>query len=133
MEIQIQREHVQVPVQREEVTTSAAPNLASSRCRYTRNPKYVCPARGCGRTFVRHFNLKGHMRNHYDEMEFACSWYRSGCEKRFFREVDCKRHEQLHLSHRPFTCKGCSKLFARVDALNRHRDFFSYLQAWTKS
>ncbi|KAJ7028567.1 hypothetical protein C8F04DRAFT_1290827 [Mycena alexandri] len=28
--------------------------------------------------------------------------------------------EQLHTNYRPFNCDGCGKMFARMDALNRH-------------
>ncbi|KAI0289712.1 hypothetical protein BC826DRAFT_914077 [Russula brevipes] len=80
--------------------------------------KFVCPVAGCGSTFTRHFNLKGHLRSHNDEKPFQCKW--PGCGKGFARQHDCKRHEQLHSNHRPFTCEGCRKPFARLDALNRH-------------
>lgn len=49
-----------------------------------------------------------------------CKW--GTCGKGFARQHDCKRHEALHLNIRPFTCEGCSKTFARMDALNRHRE-----------
>lgn len=55
-----------------------------------------------------------------DEKPFQCKW--PGCGKGFARQHDCKRHEQLHSNHRPFTCEGCKKPFARLDALNRHRE-----------
>ncbi|KAJ7811091.1 hypothetical protein B0H14DRAFT_3880260 [Mycena olivaceomarginata] len=48
-------------------------------------------------------------------------------EATFARQHDCKRHEQLHTNYRPFVCGGgesgaggCGKMFARMDALNRH-------------
>jgi krueppel-like factor 4 len=80
--------------------------------------KFQCPVPGCGSTFTRHFNLKGHLRSHNDEKPFHCKW--PGCGKGFARQHDCKRHEQLHSNHRPFICDGCRKPFARLDALNRH-------------
>ncbi|KAK2459884.1 hypothetical protein APHAL10511_008084 [Amanita phalloides] len=79
---------------------------------------FVCPVDGCGSTFTRSFNLKGHMRSHNEEKPFVCHW--PGCTKAFARQHDCKRHEALHSNYRPFTCEGCSKPFARMDALNRH-------------
>ncbi|KAH8976885.1 hypothetical protein EDB86DRAFT_2819716 [Lactarius hatsudake] len=79
---------------------------------------FVCPIPGCGATFTRHFNLKGHLRSHNDEKPFQCKW--PGCGKGFQRQHDCKRHEQLHSNHRPFICEGCRKPFARLDALDRH-------------
>lgn len=64
----------------------------------------------------------GHMRSHNEEKPFQCKW--PGCGKGFARQHDCKRHEQLHSNYRPFTCDGCNKNFARMDALNRHCEYF---------
>ncbi|KAJ7633655.1 hypothetical protein DFH06DRAFT_689984 [Mycena polygramma] len=80
--------------------------------------RHTCPVPGCGSTFTRRVNLKGHLRAHNDERPFACGW--DGCHKAFARLHDRKRHEQLHNVYRPFACEGCGKQFARLDALNRH-------------
>ncbi|KAI0267821.1 hypothetical protein BC834DRAFT_822165 [Gloeopeniophorella convolvens] len=98
------------------VTTTATADASMKR--RINDAKFVCPVSGCGSTFTRHFNLKGHLRSHNDEKPFQCKW--PGCNKGFARQHDCKRHEQLHSNHRPFTCEGCRKPFARLDALNRH-------------
>ena len=93
---------------------------------------------GCGSTFTRHFNLKGHLRSHNDERPYKCLY--DGCPKGeigclmiilwvadgtavvgFARQHDCKRHMLLHKGLRPFECEGCGKKFARLDALTRHR------------
>jgi uncharacterized Zn-finger protein len=125
-----------VQVARPHVTTTAT--QAASATRRTSEATFTCPVPGCGSTFTRHFNLKGefylflthrcdadaligHMRSHNDERPFKCKW--PGCEKGFARQHDCKRHEQLHLNIRPYTCEGCSRTFARMDALNRHREY----------
>ncbi|KAJ6450565.1 hypothetical protein C8R47DRAFT_1200889 [Mycena vitilis] len=80
--------------------------------------RHTCPVPGCGSTFTRRVNLKGHLRAHNDERPFACGW--DGCDRAFARLHDRKRHEQLHNVYRPFACEGCGKQFARLDALNRH-------------
>jgi hypothetical protein len=103
-------------VSRPHVTTPATASASSNRRKSEAN--FVCPVPGCGSTFTRHFNLKGHLRSHNEERPFKCKW--PGCEKGFARQHDCKRHEALHLNIRPYTCEGCSKTFARMDALNRH-------------
>ncbi|KAF8492580.1 hypothetical protein F5888DRAFT_1806714 [Russula emetica] len=104
------------PVARPNVTTTATADASMKR--RINDAKFQCPVPGCGSTFTRHFNLKGHLRSHNDEKPFHCKW--PGCGKGFARQHDCKRHEQLHSNHRPFICDGCRKPFARLDALNRH-------------
>ncbi|TDL14154.1 hypothetical protein BD410DRAFT_278133 [Rickenella mellea] len=105
-----------VQVARQNVTTHATADASQRRRRTEAN--FVCPVPGCGSTFTRHFNLKGHMRSHNEERPFKCKW--PGCDKGFARQHDCKRHEQLHLNIRPYVCQGCQRQFARMDALNRH-------------
>ena len=103
-------------VERQHVTTPAT-ELASQSRRKNKAP-FTCPVEGCGSTFTRQFNLKGHLRSHREERPYVCKWPK--CGKGFARQHDCKRHEALHLNIRPFTCEGCGKTFARMDALNRH-------------
>ncbi|GJJ08144.1 hypothetical protein Clacol_002352 [Clathrus columnatus] len=98
------------------VTTKATHDASNARRK--NDAAYMCPVPGCGSTFTRSFNLKGHLRSHNEERPFKCKW--PGCEKGFARQHDCKRHEALHLNIRPYTCTGCKKTFARMDALNRH-------------
>ncbi|THH17909.1 hypothetical protein EW146_g3007 [Bondarzewia mesenterica] len=105
-----------LPVAKPNVTTTATADASMKR--RINEAKFVCDVPGCGSTFTRHFNLKGHKRSHNDEKPFQCKW--PGCGKGFARQHDCKRHEQLHSNNRPFTCEGCKKQFARLDALNRH-------------
>lgn len=85
------------------------------------NTAFLCPVEGCGMSFRRRFNLKGHLRSHREERPYVCTW--PECGKSFARQHDCKRHEALHLnmqgSHK---CEGCGRTFARLDALNDHRE-----------
>ncbi|CAK5268279.1 unnamed protein product [Mycena citricolor] len=104
-------------VSKPNVTTPRTSTASHSRRK--QEATFICPVPGCGSTFTRSFNLKGHIRSHNEEKPFLCKW--PGCGKGFARQHDCKRHEQLHTNYRPFTCEGCSKQFARMDALNRHR------------
>lgn len=115
--------------------TSVATEVASTS-RRTNDGVFKCPGAlcgaqeyqltisvpGCGSTFTRHFNLKGHLRSHNDERPYKCLY--DGCPKAivgFARQHDCKRHMLLHEGLRPFECEGCGKKFARLDALTRHR------------
>ncbi|KAJ7081814.1 krueppel-like factor 16 [Mycena belliarum] len=103
-------------VSKQNVTTVRTSKASHNRRK--QEATFVCPVPGCGSTFTRSFNLKGHIRSHNEEKPFLCKW--PGCGKGFARQHDCKRHEQLHTNYRPFTCDGCNKQFARMDALNRH-------------
>jgi len=106
----------QGPIAKQNVTTGRTANASIKRRK--QEATFACPVPGCGSTFTRGFNLKGHMRSHYEQKPYKCHW--PGCDKGFARQHDCKRHEQLHSNYRPFVCDGCGKNFARMDALNRH-------------
>ncbi|KAJ3563819.1 hypothetical protein NP233_g8691 [Leucocoprinus birnbaumii] len=80
------------------VTTGRTANASHKRRK--QDASFICPIPGCGSTFTRSFNLKGHIRSHKEEKPFVCHW--PGCGKG------------------PYHCDGCGKQFARMDALNRH-------------
>ena len=107
-----------LPAQVPKVNVTTGRTATASHRRRKQVANFACPVAGCGSTFTRSFNLKGHLRSHFEEKPYKCHW--PGCEKGFARQHDCKRHEQLHSNFRPFECEGCRKQFARMDALNRH-------------
>ena len=107
-----------LPTQVPKVNVTTGRTANASHRRRKQDANFACTVPGCGSTFTRGFNLKGHLRSHFEEKPYKCHW--PGCGKGFARQHDCKRHEQLHSNFRPFECEGCRKQFARMDALNRH-------------
>ncbi|KAF8894038.1 hypothetical protein BD779DRAFT_1504905 [Infundibulicybe gibba] len=102
-------------VEKQQVTTSATQLASASRRR--NQAHFVCPVPGCGSTFTRRFNLRGHLRSHTEERPYICEW--PGCKKGFARQHDCKRHQALHSAKsQSNVCLGCKKTFSRLDALN---------------
>ncbi|KAF7321712.1 hypothetical protein MKEN_00692600 [Mycena kentingensis (nom. inval.)] len=104
-------------VEKQQVTTSATQIASASRRR--NEAHFICPVPGCGSTFTRRFNLRGHLRSHTEERPYICEW--PNCNKGFARQHDCKRHQALHTAKaQSNVCVGCKKTFSRLDALNRH-------------
>ena len=107
-----------LPDQVSKVNVTTGRTAIASHQRRNKDANFACTVPGCESTFTRGFNLKNHLRSHFEEKPYKCHW--PGCGKGFARQHDCKRHEQLHSNFRPFECEGCKKQFARMDALNRH-------------
>ncbi|KAF7977735.1 hypothetical protein HWV62_40601 [Athelia sp. TMB] len=105
-------------VEKQQVTTTATQAASASRRR--NEAHFSCPVPGCGSTFTRRFNLRGHLRSHTEERPYVCDV--KDCGKGFARQHDCKRHQALHSTKSQANlCPGCKKTFSRLDALNRHR------------
>lgn len=78
--------------------------------------KWVCLHPGCGRRFGRKENIKSHVQTHLGDRQFKCDH----CNKCFVRGHDLKRHAKIHTGDKPYECL-CGNVFARQDALTRHR------------
>jgi len=78
--------------------------------------KWVCLHPGCERRFGRKENIKSHVQTHLGDRQFKCDH----CNKCFVRGHDLKRHAKIHTGDKPYECL-CGNVFARHDALTRHR------------
>jgi regulatory protein SWI5 len=78
--------------------------------------KWVCIHPGCDRRFGRKENIKSHIQTHLGDRQYKCDH----CEKCFVRGHDLKRHAKIHTGDKPYECL-CGNVFARHDALTRHR------------
>lgn len=78
--------------------------------------KWVCLHPGCERRFGRKENIKSHVQTHLGDRQYKCDH----CSKCFVRGHDLKRHAKIHTGDKPYECL-CGNLFARHDALTRHR------------
>ncbi|KAL3475052.1 hypothetical protein BJX99DRAFT_167728 [Aspergillus californicus] len=78
--------------------------------------KWMCLHPGCERRFGRKENIKSHVQTHLGDRQFKCDH----CEKCFVRGHDLKRHAKIHTGDKPYECL-CGNVFARHDALTRHR------------
>ncbi|PHH68962.1 hypothetical protein CDD82_161 [Ophiocordyceps australis] len=82
----------------------------------TSNDKWTCLFPGCNKMFGRKENIKSHVQTHLGDRQYKCPT----CNKCFVRQHDLKRHAKIHTGVRAYACE-CSNLFARHDALTRHR------------
>ncbi|THC99901.1 hypothetical protein EYZ11_000599 [Aspergillus tanneri] len=78
--------------------------------------KWVCLHPGCERRFGRKENIKSHVQTHLGDRQYKCDH----CNKCFVRGHDLKRHAKIHTGDKPYECL-CGNVFARHDALTRHR------------
>lgn len=78
--------------------------------------KWVCLHTGCGRRFGRKENIKSHVQTHLGDRQYKCDH----CNKCFVRGHDLKRHAKIHTGDKPYECL-CGNVFARHDALTRHK------------
>ncbi|KAF7374438.1 Calcineurin responsive transcriptional factor [Mycena sanguinolenta] len=59
-------------VSKQNVTTVRTIKVSHNRRK--QEATFICPVPGCGSTFMRSFNLKGHIRSHNEEKPFLCKW-----------------------------------------------------------
>ena len=78
--------------------------------------KWMCLHPGCERRFGRKENIKSHVQTHLGDRQYKCDH----CNKCFVRGHDLKRHAKIHTGDKPYECL-CGNVFARHDALTRHR------------
>ncbi|KZT23097.1 hypothetical protein NEOLEDRAFT_1213685 [Neolentinus lepideus HHB14362 ss-1] len=75
-------------VQRQQVTSRAIKEASESR--RTSDARFTCEVEGCGQTFTRLSNLRGHYTAHSGERPYECD--QADCDRKFARSSDLSRH-----------------------------------------
>ena len=92
---------------------------ASSKSR-DGDARYVCPHRGCNKTFSRKLRLNAHLHLHYGTQPYKCE--HPGCGKAFSEKQNLRIHMRIHADERPFKCphQGCGKSFRTKGNMRDH-------------
>ena len=92
---------------------------ASSKSSKEIEGKYLCPHRGCWKTFSRKLRLNAHLHLHYGTQPFKCTF--PGCGKAFSEKQNLRIHMRIHVDERPFQCpQGCGKSFRTKGNMRDH-------------
>ena len=80
---------------------------------------YVCPQRGCHKTFSRKLRLNAHLHLHYGTQPYKCTF--PACGKAFSEKQNLRIHMRIHIDERPFQCpQGCGKSFRTKGTMRDH-------------
>ena len=80
---------------------------------------YVCPQRGCHKTFSRKLRLNAHLHLHYGTQPYKCTF--PTCGKAFSEKQNLRIHMRIHADERPFQCpQGCGKSFRTKGNMRDH-------------
>ena len=81
---------------------------------------FICAHDGCGRSFLKRYDLKRHGIVHTGERSFPCDF--EGCSKSFSYSSHLTTHKRTHTNDLPFTCdyEGCGKRFSQSSNLRTH-------------
>ena len=84
---------------------------------HRKTPTFKCMHKGCGKWFMRKWELTVHFKTH-DGKEYKCET----CGRSTNSEKNLKEHQRKHRDDCEYICKICKKGFHYRSGLKRHRD-----------
>ncbi|XP_045513860.1 zinc finger protein 729-like isoform X1 [Pieris brassicae] len=83
---------------------------------HSKQKRWQCPVKDCGKTFFLRATLTKHSRTHTDTRRYVCVT----CGKRFLDKQTLDEHGVTHLQIKPFQCHICLKQLTRRSRLRMH-------------
>ncbi|XP_039748222.1 zinc finger protein 91-like isoform X1 [Pararge aegeria] len=83
---------------------------------HSKQKRWQCPLKDCGKTFFLRATLTKHSRTHTDTRRYVCVT----CGKRFLDKQTLDEHGVTHLQIKPFQCHICLKQLTRRSRLRMH-------------
>ena len=96
-----------------------ASELETHKIVHRKTPTHKCMQAGCGRWFLRKWDLSLHLKSH-DGQEHKCEY--EGCKFSTSTKKQLKEHQKKHSDDHPYECKICHQGFQYRSGLKRHRD-----------
>ena len=96
-----------------------ASELETHKIVHRKTPTHKCMQAGCGRWFLRKWDLTLHLQSHNGQ-EHKCEY--EGCNFSTSTKKQLREHQKKHSDDHPYECKICHQGFQYRSGLKPHRD-----------